>query len=460
MHTKRDVMQVSSSAYTSRLNVSNAFDIQFRCDAAEPAFCSKAERAFASAAKRIASEFDFRRVVTVDLAMFLPCNTTTPADDCPDLDTLGYAMPANRMLVRHNDDNITYSYPTALFKQTDLDDDSIDYRGPDILARFNAVKNWRFPGDPVGNSDNVDDARDLDLVATHEFMHGLGFGDDFAMSNKYYAQQNKLLPYFDSDPSYLPVLITDADPTYNGDVFYRFTPPSIWDKYVTYTTPANVDPSLGMAPFSNGSIMSVFSQFNDTLNRLFPAATLHSGVASDQVVEALLLYPRMSSLSDMLYSIATTADSLSFTTAVGEPFLLETSLQPFLDGSSVVHSRSIQPGEDFLMVWETGGQPFSSQIAQQHAPASGIGPGIRNVMTTLGYRAKGASMSSVPSLRGVAELVGNPPRKQCSPAQDTAPVATAQSLSSSGASLCSPSIPLTLVALAFTFIAHFHHPIL
>ncbi|ORZ34918.1 hypothetical protein BCR44DRAFT_62026 [Catenaria anguillulae PL171] len=391
------------------LAIQGAFNIKFSCSS-DRTFCGKAEKAFQRAAARIASEFKIKNTINVDLSMFLPCGTDQPADDCAEINTLGFALPTQRLRVRHKDDNQVYLYATSLLKQLDfpqVDRDQIKWPKYDILARFNALRNWWFSDD--GTSMKADQ-RDLEQVATHELLHGLGYGDDTLMSFQVSTRERMLAPYYDSSPPSVqppPESTDDSDPIFNGDKLYRFTEPSIWNRFTF----------LGDRPVS-AYVQAINAAFDSAVKagRLTPLPPGQSGrpnptdaqraqrdgdraYSPDAVFAELRKDEAARSAMTTLYTLGTRTGALEFRPTVWPPqtrvvsttkMVLESGLSPYVEGSSLAHvAQQANRTQEFLMVFRAVGLSFSNAIQQFQAPNSGIGKGTKDVLVAMGFTPAG-----------------------------------------------------------------------
>ncbi|KAJ3353613.1 hypothetical protein GGF32_002944 [Allomyces javanicus] len=419
--------------YLNDLAIGNAFQIKFACDAVSVDFCQRAEKAFQRAAERFSKEIKFRRTITVDLALFLPCGTKNPAPDCAEINTLGFALPTQRIPVIHNDDGQTYLYPTALLKQLDLDGvpDRVTWPQYDILARFNSLRNWWFDDASNGGAGMTIAQRDLEMVATHELAHGLGWGDDMLMSLQFTPQDKMLMPYYDSTAAKPAPPATESAIAYNGAVFYGLSLPSIWNRFtflsgkpvLSYVAPLNAtvskllsqgaiasstgpssSSSAGAKPKAEPAQSDVQAHLlssgnagaSNAVASTTPAAA--TGYSPGAVYAALKKDAAASDTLKQLYTLGTTAGALEFRAGVFPPgttltttMTLESSLTPYADGSSLAHSAipGSTPGnvapEDFLMMYRASGKSFKDSIASGKAPVSGIGKATRDVLVALGY---------------------------------------------------------------------------
>ncbi|KAI9187558.1 hypothetical protein H9P43_001947 [Blastocladiella emersonii ATCC 22665] len=384
-------------------NVDNSFSLNFACTApgTNTGFCGRAEAALTRAARRIASEFKFRRTIRVSARMFLPCNTTTPAADCPQKGVLGSAWVAQRVPVRHRDDGVTYMYPTAVLKQLDFpeaDKGQVVWPDADVYAEFNTLRNWWFTDDP----DPIkSDQRDLERTMTHELLHGLGFGDDSAMSFPVPAPAQSggstaaqaplmLMPYWESTPPSVQPPPADAAGTQtwnNPNVWYRMARPTLWTRFMLVSgTPA---------PWIVGNLTAI-AEAAVKDRRVTPT----SGSGADAVyspqsmVAAIAGHRTGGALLTALGDAGTKAGSVIYDPTLWPPgapsnlpkLTIESGLRPFLPGSSIGHvTQAANTTADFLMVYQVTSQSLPGSIAATRAPASGIGPATKAAMVALGY---------------------------------------------------------------------------
>ncbi|KNE61276.1 hypothetical protein AMAG_07018 [Allomyces macrogynus ATCC 38327] len=384
--------------YLKDMTIGSAFQISFACDSTDQAFCAKAEGAVQRAAQRIASEFKFRRIVTASLSMFLPCGTTTPdIKTCPDYATLGFALSTSRIPVIHKDDGLTYLYPSPLLKQLDLPgvaEGQVPWPQYDILSQFNALKPWWFASD---SKEMPKEQRDLEMVVTHELFHGLGFGDDLAMSVLLTSKAGDMLfPYYDSyaPDLVLPPLRTADTMPHNGEVFYQFTAPSVWNRF----TFLDNRPLLEYSKVFNDSFNGLVKSNSPILKPAQTNGTKSVGYTIDSVFAALEKDEKVLTLMKAMHTLGTTANKLEFRIDAWPPgsslnvkIVLETGFDPLMDGSSIVHTAmAANTTVEFLMVADQAQRSFPGAIAATKAPSSGIGPLTKQVMLAMGYTAADA----------------------------------------------------------------------
>ncbi|KAI9175723.1 hypothetical protein H9P43_006087 [Blastocladiella emersonii ATCC 22665] len=361
----------AAASYGSETGVGNAFNIDFSCDK-DVKSCKRIEKAVKGAAQRIASEFKFRRTVSeVD----------------------GYAYPTQRFPVIHKDDGETYLYPTAVLKQLDfaaIDQGKVKWPAYDVVARFNAQRDWWFADDKAAMRP---DQRDLEATALHELLHGLGFGDDTLMSWQLDARAPILLPFYDSTPPSVqpaPEQSESTDRPFNQQVFYRLTQPTIWSRFlvVNGTSVADFVKPIRAAFGAVVAAKKITPTVTSPDNGYSPRA------AFDAITADATAYKTMS----RLYVLGTRPGNLEFRAGAwppgspaDKPLTLETGLRPFVRGSSVVHTAvAANATADFIMTYKPSGLSLDKTIAKVKAPKSGIGKATKDAMHAIGYTAAGA----------------------------------------------------------------------
>lgn len=431
----------SPQQYLSQFIVgqNSAFNIQFVCESASTnsganasgpstgsSFCQKAERTFQNAAERITRVLKIDSTINVYLKMFLPCGKTFLDASCSQNSLLGWALPAQRIPIQFKSNSEIYLYPTALLKQTDMDLSKLSLYKYDIVAQFNAQKEWWFREDGTQLAENQ---RDLEMVALHELIHGLGFGDDTIMTNHFLRDNKHLFPYFESQVSPGGPLfnVDQVQPQtqgqqqvqdeikQNGKDFYQWSYPSIWNRFTVYREPASPS-STDFKPLTE-----LHHQYISAIEKeIYPSLALSSASAlsppppytslstskqpipSSELFSFIMRSPKLESLSSKMYQISTTNLSVYFSLApstsssVNDENLipLETSIQPYNDGSSLVHISMTRYSttDDGLMVWRVPKSlpAFSAGSGGNNDPngnGSGVGKTVVKMLVKMGYKA-------------------------------------------------------------------------
>ncbi|KAI9143329.1 hypothetical protein BKA69DRAFT_1036817 [Paraphysoderma sedebokerense] len=361
------ILSSSSNGMKFDNGLSNSkFQIDFTCDAS-PEFCRKAETVFQRAVDRISNVVMLKRTVTMNLSMFLPCGSDTFIPSCDQNRFLGFAGPTSFLSLLDEDTNEVISYPQALAKNVlDIDLNSITSNNSgsppekpnkyDIFASFNSLGDWWMNDGTEIRADQYD----LEYVATHEFLHGLGFGITHWFGD---PSTHKLFPY--------PQL-TDSTP--QSQKFKNLRPPTVWDKFFVST-------------IDNTPWTKYYSIFQSAVERF----TLGQERKLEDFEVWMDTDAQFSDLSKKLFELAVMNKSTVFEGRRGGRYYVETGLRTFTRASSLGHiSFEYFFTSNFLMAFATKVRPtdlvtFTSKIATTMAPTNGIGDGVVEILETLGY---------------------------------------------------------------------------
>ncbi|KAI9277407.1 hypothetical protein BY458DRAFT_504887 [Sporodiniella umbellata] len=325
---------------------------------------------------------------------------------------IGQAFPTISYLMTDRSDNVTRMYPQALLKQFTQLPTKPSWAHYDITAQFNSAVNWYFSNNPnpIKNNQN-----DFLRNVVHELIHGLGFLS--AWSNTLYNSMSPLIDGLAPFATPMSMASIHRKPIENfedpvpfwGFVEYPF------DKWV-YT--ATDDLSLS-------DLAQQLNRFEDG-NRLFRNALdfANAWYTSGVYPVAVNLYQRMITQRGLWLK----------TSSNNHRLWLESSLNPFMPGSSLSHvDMSYCNTSDELMVYrlDRGGD------VRARKPL--IGPELGAVLASLGYRIQGfitpptllAYWSPSPNLAGTST---NPrPTLACK----SGPAHTPRKTTTSSASLAS-----------------------
>ncbi|RIB20978.1 hypothetical protein C2G38_2140878 [Gigaspora rosea] len=323
------------------LSPDQAFIIDFHCGVSDKTLCNKAQQAFNHVGQRIASVLKISTAIKVNATFTDFCKTLNECSTSAGL-VLGSAAPA-RTLPIVDDDNVTRLYPQALLKQMNMRNRP-QFGSYDILANFNSQANMFFRGDgQIKQGQN-----DFEYIVTHEFLHGLGFGSSWRN-------------YFSAD--ILTPLPVDNGASFGGFMETRF------DKF--------------MFVKQNGTFVPM-SSLTKQLNNFFTNKKFSNNIdTSRQFTNS----PQFA-LTKQLFTAASTPSSMNFVTNSNDQILLETSLKPFQEGSSVSHvDQSFMQNGEFLMTFAARDGITLDDIAQKNgiSNSAGIGPKTLNALATLGY---------------------------------------------------------------------------
>ncbi|CAG8711263.1 19542_t:CDS:2 [Dentiscutata erythropus] len=274
----------------------------------------------------------------------------------------------SRLIPLQDSDGVTRLYSQALAKQFQFDSHP-EFAPFDILASFTSVGNvfW-FRDDP---SPPTNTQVDFELVVTHELMHGLGFLSSW---NDFF------IPYISNGLTPFPSFILSTEgpdvPPKNGTITFTGFQETAFDRYLVLT---------------NGTSLSTVTS---NINQF--AGGPNAGTKFDNktaFVNAFKSSPQFSFAAD-IFNKASTASSMAFMThdakTVNDACLLETSLEPYLSGSSISHTdfSTFSNSTDFLMIWKAPRGVTLDQLTKANATnqIGVIGPQVIKILETLGYK--------------------------------------------------------------------------
>ncbi|CAG8660779.1 15098_t:CDS:2, partial [Cetraspora pellucida] len=339
--------------------------VEFKCDSNNTALCGKVRDAFEVAGLMISKAFKFHAPILVNASFIDFCNNFNVCGKSQDDVPIGGAKPSRYILMK-DDDRIERLYPQALVKQYKVKT-CPQFAPYDIKADFNSAANWWFKSDgqPIQGKQ-----RDFIEIILHEYFHGLGFRsnwDDWSNSQALYP-----LPTFRPDPQNSSLLIFDG---------FRET---VFDKYII------------LLPCGQH-----ISKFNAQLN-LFaggPGARFQNQSDFDLQFRNSTQYNQ---IAKKMFNISQTAKSLGFLPhhkktkkskkskkIAKNAVILETSLIPYIRGSSISHVdfKTYVNTSDFLMRYSNNWLDTLDGCVSKGGNFSGgpIGPLLRSIMETLGY---------------------------------------------------------------------------
>ncbi|ORZ38956.1 hypothetical protein BCR44DRAFT_1428133 [Catenaria anguillulae PL171] len=442
------------------------FVIDFACESAKPGFCDQASGAIRRACRRIQTQLKFKRPIKAVVAMFRPCGASQPDPKCPHSRFVGVASPTHFYPVKHKDDGLVYEYPTVLLRQTDIvpDDASVAWPQYDIMAAFNEFVDYWFQGEqwsPMG------DMIDLEYVATHELLHGLGWGVSGAANNPPNNSTSLILPAHETSPRGTvpePIkLPLDLDESKSDARFYSFIRPTIFDRFHVMSTAGWPNATRSAVPISefiskiqtaatrliaSGAIKPMSAADAQAASARLDQTPEHKAIAANttqvafnpkDVYSAMESDPEARSIMAAMYKTVTTADSVRFDAGSWAPagaqvhsllglppsstrLLMETSHDPFAKGSTLGHiqypaelQRALKSGSGAPRI--SSMQIFGSEflmissvlpstlesLSMQLGVRSGIGPKTVAALVATGYTP--ASSKEWVSRKDVAELV-------------------------------------------------------
>ncbi|CAG8567877.1 4617_t:CDS:2 [Diversispora eburnea] len=322
---------------------SNFFEVTLNCSATA-ALCNNIKEAFNDAGKEISKVLKLKQIIKVN-ATFTDFNNAA---------ILGSASSA-RYIPLTSDDKIIRRYPQALVKQFSLDVHP-EYNDYDIIARFNSAQDWWFRtvNETIGS-----DQFDFYAVILHELIHGLGFSSSWGNYIELADNQN----------------ITGLTPNvnFNDDSQFEGFTERIFDKYVKF--------------IPNG-VASTSTYYTSQLNESIPIGTSFNNIS--EFVTQIKSSPQWNYAEFALLS-AITNGSLTFTpaknTSCNDEIYLESSLNPYVQGSSISHVSLIyESTSDFLMKYIFNrGESLEYLVQRGGNYSSPIGPRILSILETIGY---------------------------------------------------------------------------
>ncbi|CAG8451690.1 5471_t:CDS:2 [Diversispora eburnea] len=306
--------------------------------------CAKVREAYDNAGEEISKVLKLKQIIHVNATF----------TDLFDATILGSAYSARYMSLT-SDDKIMRNYPQALVKQFSLTVYP-EYNADDILASFNAGQNWWFRTD---NETIGSDQFDFYLIVLHELIHGLGFSSSWGNYIEVADNQNT----------------TGLTPNvnFNDDSQFEGFTERIFDKYVKF--------------IPNG-VSSTSIYYTSQLNESIPIGTSFNNIS--EFVTQIKSSPQWDYAESALLS-ATTNGGLTFipakNTSWNEEFYLESSIIPYVQGSSITHiSLLYESTSDFLMKYIFNpGESMEYLIQRGGNYSSPIGPRILSVLESIGY---------------------------------------------------------------------------
>ncbi|KAL1923811.1 uncharacterized protein VTP21DRAFT_8791 [Calcarisporiella thermophila] len=357
------VSKAFAQTQPSPSSVTNYFHFDITCQAS-PEQCSSANELLRRAGEIISEVVELKQPVSVNASFFAFCRELSI---CPErFVTLGGAAPARVLPAFDSEDGVKRLIPQALVKQLGL------YQHPqysqfDIHAMFNSEAPFWFSssGTPIQKNQS-----DFLFVVVHELIHGLGFGSGW--SDYVHEVPIALTPDIG--------ILGGRNAPYTFDGFYEF----IFDKFLVTL------PDLSRLTTKYTRLLNEIPGINST----FP--TIQDFVAN------LTKSPEYMRIGSELLQIATSKGKLGFMpvggSQIGDVVVLETSLKPFSDGSSVSHVdyATYTNTSDFLMRFVQDQGVRLEEGISRGGGAHPIGPKLRKMLASLGYVVKEAGLEDKP----------------------------------------------------------------
>ncbi|ORX88480.1 hypothetical protein K493DRAFT_306589 [Basidiobolus meristosporus CBS 931.73] len=326
-----------------------ALKLQLQCNA-EPERCDKVRATFDTAFRLITNVVVFREPLVVNASFVSFCQEFNECNR--DFRILGSAGPS-RTIVLVDDDGRKRAFPQALLKQKGYAKHP-KFSPSDIMASFNSDVDFWFQDEGAMQKSQSD----FLFVIIHELVHGLGVSSSWMD----YLQ--------DTTKALTPNILVAA--TAELYIFGGFVE-NMFDKYIveypSLKPLTDMVDQLDEFAGGPGSIFSSVEEFNQTFHN------------SPQYIHAA-----------RMVNLTTTPHTLAFVprnASMNEPIILETSLNPFIPGSSISHFdfASFSDSPDFLMRFmEDRGVSIDENVGRGgHYIGGAIGPQLISILETLGY---------------------------------------------------------------------------
>ncbi|KAI7859856.1 hypothetical protein BDC45DRAFT_474726 [Circinella umbellata] len=340
--------------------------IDFTCESTNQDECNKVKASLTKASEYISSVLVFKTPLYVNATYLSFCQQLGQCEEASE-GTIGtgQAYPSVSYLMQEG--NTTRMYPQALLKQYHNLAKSVDWYEYDMNAYFNSEITWYYEddGNPIKENET-----DLLLTIIHEFVHGLGFvsawsDDTYERFSMYDSTMKKFLtPMPLNPPNELPEVSAVIDSEegvqpYWGFVDFPLDKLLYGNKYpLTLTTQV-------LNEWGNSNVMfaNILDMVNDWLN----------GKNFREQAEAV-------------YQMATERGGIKIMIDNVEIMVLETSLSPFQDGSSLTHvdQSTYATTDDYLMCYSAMRGISLNNLSKFH-PLGPLGPSLVRVLAKLGY---------------------------------------------------------------------------
>nr|CAG8617224.1 3935_t:CDS:2 [Entrophospora candida] len=346
----------------------NMFTINLKCLSQNADFCGKVKKSLGVTGETITKALMLKEPIVVDIT-FKPLSPGVIGQ-----------TGVSRFIPLKGSDGVDRVYPQGLVKQFELPSHP-EFLPSDIVAEFSSELNFWFDDDttPIANNQ-----LSFSYMTLHEFMHGLGFLSLWDVNDP--QTQTAVIPPLNAkalDASQDPPLI------FNGFI------DGIFDRFVrvmaTGKTLSDLTAELNtFAP--KGTQFASLTEFSAN----FSASTQFK-VVTDMLTTAttpLTLGFLPKGLDFQTVTPNKTAD---------DPFLyLETSLNPYMPGSSLSHASQALylKSFEFLMTFQ---EPPAKTLAQAvidggNFAGGAIGPKLISVLESLGYATANNPNPEIPSL--------------------------------------------------------------
>ncbi|CAG8562624.1 7229_t:CDS:2 [Diversispora eburnea] len=330
--------------YNKRQRQSDIFRIETGVSCKK--YCSKIKNIFLKAGRRISKVLTLNPEEPIYVYVVLK-----PLDRIKNL----ASTTPNKFMPLISEDRKTRLYPQALVKQFDLEFHS-EYAHYDIVSKVNSDINWWW-----GDGQIKPNQYDLELVALHELIHGLGFKSSWTSKAESYSYEaTGLTPiwyYYDINWSW----------KFAG--FFE----TIFDRQVNFKNFNRISNFI----INNTPTKSYY--YVSKLNSTKPFNFTNKLIASKEWKYAKHI------LAEATTTHAITFEPLKHTEVKG-PFYLETSLKPFIEGVNIINlSKEYKNSADFLMTYPFIKGSTLDSIVKNGNYESPFGPKTIAILESMGY---------------------------------------------------------------------------
>ncbi|KAI9497547.1 hypothetical protein BDB00DRAFT_951721 [Zychaea mexicana] len=340
--------------------------INYTCHASNDDECAKVQSLLAKASEIITSVLKFETPVHVN-ASYLPfCQKLGQCQDSSGTVSTGQAYPSVSYLMQ--EENSIRMYPQALLKQYTNLSAQVDWYEYDMNAQFNSEIDWYFEDD----ANSIDkDKTDLLLTIIHELIHGLGFvsawsDDTHERFSIYDPEMKKFLTPMPLDP---PNELPDVSAAVNSE--------------------SGVQPFWGFVDFPLDKFFYAHNKVHlagvtKLLNQWGDGNVMFATILD--MVNAWVGDTNFREQAEKLYRSATTRGDITIVIDDEQVMVMETSLAPFQDGSSLTHAdeSAYASTADYLMCYSAMRGVSLADLSKIHKLGP-IGPSLVRIMAAMGY---------------------------------------------------------------------------
>ncbi|KAI8334783.1 hypothetical protein BC941DRAFT_432151 [Chlamydoabsidia padenii] len=291
--------------------------------------------------------------------------------------SIGQTSPSVSYLMTDQTDNMTRMYPQAILKQFTRLEPKPSWIEYDIISQFNGDNYWYYTDDTV---DILPSQTDLLRTILHELVHGLGFVSswDDNLYSRFAPYVDNLTPFltpmFLMPPKQLDSIVDNQNTDKGNQPFWGFVEYPL-DKYMMYHSVPMTTITKLLNHWGDGNVLynSIYDMVNAWIN-------------SDLHLYAESAYQGSTTSRDIAIDLPNNNNTI----------LMETSLVPFADGSTLSHVdySTYHNTADYLMTY-TSKPGVTVAAMNQYYSTGPLGPDLLDVLASLGYRIKQSSYQPV-----------------------------------------------------------------